>query len=68
VLKIGLFPRAEQAEALVEAVSPHVDGLSTANSITAVVRGAFGGLRRGIGGAAISRNAAAMRWRCSRAS
>ena len=54
VLKIGLFARAEQAEALVEAVSPHVNALSTANSITAVVRGEFGGLRRGIGGAAIS--------------
>jgi len=55
VLKIGLFPHADKAEALVEAVSPHVDGLSSANSITAVVRGEFGGLRRGIGGAAISR-------------
>jgi len=53
-LKIGLFPRAEQAEALIDAVAPHVDALSTANSITAVVRGQFGGLRRGIGGAAIS--------------
>jgi len=53
-LKIGLFRHAEEAEALVEAVSPHVDGLSSANSITAVVRGAFGGLRRGIGGAAIT--------------
>lgn len=53
-LKIGLFPRSEQAEALVEAVGPFVDGLSSANSITAVVRGEFGGLRRGIGGAAIS--------------
>ncbi|MBN8731894.1 MAG: hypothetical protein J0L64_15240 [Acidobacteria bacterium] len=53
-LKIGLFRHGDEAEALVEAVSPHVDGLSSANSITAVVRGAFGGLRRGIGGAAIT--------------
>ncbi|MEP7361794.1 MAG: hypothetical protein ABI972_00945 [Acidobacteriota bacterium] len=54
-LKVGLFPHPEQADALVEAVSPYVDGLSSANSITAVVRGEFGGLRRGIGGAAISK-------------
>lgn len=53
-LKVGLFPNDEQAEALVEAVSPYADGLSSANSITAVVRGEFGGLRRGIGGAAIT--------------
>jgi len=53
-LKIGLFRHRDEAEALVDAVSPHVDGLSSANSITAVVRGAFGGLRRGVGGAAIT--------------
>ena len=58
VLKIGLFQNAEQAEALVGAVSPYADALSSTNSITAAVRGAngqplFGGLRRGIGGAAI---------------
>jgi dihydroorotate dehydrogenase (NAD+) catalytic subunit len=54
-LKIGLFRHPDEAEALVEAVGPHVDGLSSANSITAVVRGEFGGMRRGIGGSAITR-------------
>ncbi|MBM3735612.1 MAG: hypothetical protein FJW39_07480 [Acidobacteria bacterium] len=54
VLKIGLFQNRDQAWALVEAVSPHVDALSTANSITARVEGEFGGLRRGIGGACIT--------------
>ena len=60
VLKIGLFQTPEQAEALVRAVSPYANALSSTNSITATVRGAnggplFGGLRRGIGGAAISK-------------
>ena len=59
VLKIGLFRRAEQADALVRAVSPYADALSSTNSITAAVRAEngerlFGGLRRGIGGAAIT--------------
>jgi len=59
ILKIGLFQDRGQAEALVGAVHPWVDALSTANSITATVRGRsgeplFGGLRRGIGGAAIT--------------
>ena len=60
VLKIGLFQTPEQAEALVCAVSPYADALSSTNSITAAVRGAdgeplFGGRRRGIGGAAIGK-------------
>ena len=60
VLKIGLFQTDEQAEALVRAVSPYANALSSTNSITAAVRGAdgeplFGGLRRGIGGAAIGK-------------
>lgn len=59
-LKIGLFPDTETAEQVVRAVAPHVDALSSANSITAKVRSRdgeplFGGLRRGIGGAAITR-------------
>ena len=59
VLKVGLFQTPEQADGLVRAVSPYADALSSTNSITATVRGAggeplFGGLRRGIGGAAIS--------------
>jgi dihydroorotate dehydrogenase len=51
LLKIGLFPRRAEAAALVEAVSPYADAISATNSITAVVRGEFGGLRRGVGGA-----------------
>lgn len=56
-LKIGLFQRRDQAHALVAAVSPHVDALSSTNSISAKVRSAkgdllFDELRRGIGGAA----------------
>ena len=59
VLKIGYFPDPEQADALVRAVSPHADALSSTNSLTAPVRDRqgqplFGGLRRGIGGAAIT--------------
>jgi dihydroorotate dehydrogenase len=58
-LKVGLFPGPEEAEALVRAVSPYADAVSATNSITALVRGAdgeplFGGLRRGIGGRAIT--------------
>jgi len=54
ILKIGLFQRRYQAEALVRAVSPFVNALSTTNSISAKVRGQFSGLRRGIGGACIT--------------
>lgn len=59
VLKIGLFRNTEQADALVRGVSPYADALSSTNSITAAVRAEngeplFGGLRRGIGGAAIA--------------
>ena len=56
-LKIGLFQHVEQAEAVLRAVSPFAQAVSSTNSITAMVRGQdgaplFGGLRRGIGGAA----------------
>ncbi len=59
-LKVGLFPGAEEAAALVQAVSPHADAISATNSITAKVRDAqgrslFGGLKRGIGGRAITK-------------
>lgn len=59
VLKVGLFRTPEQADALVRAVSAYADALSSTNSITATVRSEngrplFGGLRRGIGGAAIT--------------
>ncbi|MBI3471950.1 MAG: dihydroorotate dehydrogenase [Candidatus Solibacter usitatus] len=59
ILKIGLFQNRPQAEALVQAVAPYATALSTTNSITATVRSPdgqalFGGLRRGIGGAAIA--------------
>ena len=58
-LKVGHFPDPERAAALVRAVSPHAEALSSTNSLTAPVRGAdgeplFGGLRRGIGGRAIT--------------
>jgi dihydroorotate dehydrogenase len=53
-LKIGLFHNEPQAEAVVRAVSPFVTAVASANSITATVNGYFGGLRRGIGGAAIT--------------
>lgn len=57
-LKIGQFFSAEQAEAVLEAVAPHVHAVATANSITARVAGAggeplFDGLARGIGGECI---------------
>ena len=51
-LKIGLFHNQEQAAAVLQAVSPFAQAVSSTNSITAVVRGRFGGLRRGVGGAA----------------
>jgi len=59
VLKIGLFTHPEQADTLIRAVSPHADALSSTNSLTAPIRDTrgellFGGLRRGIGGAAIT--------------
>jgi dihydroorotate dehydrogenase len=58
ILKIGRFPTAEAAEAFVRAVSPHVNALSTVNSLTAAVRDRggeplFGGVKRGIGGECI---------------
>ena len=51
-LKVGLFHNPEQAEAVLRAVNPYAQAVSSTNSITASVRGRFGGLRRGIGGAA----------------
>jgi len=54
VLKIGLFPDPETMEAVVAAASPYATALSSVNSITAFVRDEFGGLRRGVGGAAIT--------------
>lgn len=51
-LKIGLFPNAERAAAVLHAVSPFAQAVCSTNSITGIVRGHFGGLRRGIGGAA----------------
>ncbi|MEZ5399596.1 MAG: hypothetical protein R2729_07985 [Bryobacteraceae bacterium] len=54
LLKVGLYPDRERAAAVVVAVSQRVDAISATNSITAVVRGEFGGLRRGIGGRAIT--------------
>ena len=58
-LKVGLFPGAEEAEALIRAVAPHADAISATNSITAKVRDGedrllFDGLKRGIGGRAIT--------------
>ena len=58
-LKVGLFPDAERADAVIRAVAPYANALAATNSITAHVAGAdgarlFGGLRRGIGGAAIA--------------
>ena len=51
-LKVGLFHHEEQAAAVLRAVNPFAQAVSSTNSITASVRGRFGGLRRGIGGAA----------------
>ena len=58
-LKVGLFPGREEAEALVRAVGPYADAISATNSITAAVQDAdgsvlFDGLKRGIGGKAIT--------------
>lgn len=57
-LKIGLLPDRQAADALIASVSPYADALSATNSITAKVSEGdtplFGGLRRGIGGAAIT--------------
>jgi dihydroorotate dehydrogenase len=54
LLKLGLFPNPESAARLIAAIGPYVDAIAATNSITAVVSGQFGGLRRGIGGAAIT--------------
>ena len=59
ILKIGLFPNRELAQALVEAVDGVANALSSTNSLTARVAGTtgeplFGGLKRGIGGTAIA--------------
>ncbi|MCS7023441.1 MAG: hypothetical protein NZV14_01470 [Bryobacteraceae bacterium] len=58
-LKVGLFRDPEQAAQFIEAVSPYAAVLSATNSITATVsdngQKLFGGLRRGIGGAATTR-------------
>ncbi len=59
VLKIGLFPSPEMAEAFVAAVDGYAAALSSTNSITAVVRSPagelmFAGARRGIGGECIT--------------
>ena len=51
-LKIGLFHNEEQAAAVLNAVSPFAQAVSSTNSIAAAVRARFEGLRRGIGGAA----------------
>ncbi len=53
-LKTGLFGHREQAAAVIAAVAPHANAVSSTNSITARVEGEFGGLRRGIGGACIT--------------
>lgn len=53
-LKVGLFENEEQAAAVLHAVSPFAAAVSTTNSLTATVRGQFGGLKRGIGGASIT--------------
>ena len=57
-LKVGLFHSEEQAARVVAAVSPYAAAISATNSITATVSAngekLFGGLRRGIGGAAIT--------------
>lgn len=58
-LKVGLFPHRERMEEVVAAVAPYATAICATNSITAKVedgRGLlFGGLRRGIGGAAITK-------------
>lgn len=57
-LKIGLFPNRARAGEVIAAVTPHAKAISATNSITAKVsyhgEMLFDGLRRGIGGAAIT--------------
>ena len=57
-LKVGLFHGAEQAKEVIAAVGPYADALCATNSITARVSSngqpLFDGLRRGIGGTAIT--------------
>lgn len=57
-LKVGLFPSRSSMEDVVTAVSPFANAICATNSITAKVADEngllFGGLRRGIGGAAIT--------------
>jgi dihydroorotate dehydrogenase len=58
IVKIGHLRGAEEAEALVEALAPHVDALAMTNSVAATVVGGdgkelFDGQPRGICGAAI---------------
>jgi dihydroorotate dehydrogenase len=58
IIKIGHLRGAEEAEALVEALAPHVDALAMTNSVAATVRDddgtlLFDGAPRGICGAAI---------------
>jgi dihydroorotate dehydrogenase len=54
VLKVGLFPNQALAGAVIDAVAGVADAVSATNSITAKVAGRFDGLKRGIGGAAIT--------------
>jgi dihydroorotate dehydrogenase len=51
-VKIGLFQTEQQAAAVLRALAPFATAVSSTNSITATVRDQFGGLKRGIGGAA----------------
>jgi len=51
-MKIGLFQTEQQAAAVLRALAPLATAVSSTNSITATVRNRFGGLKRGIGGAA----------------
>ncbi|MCI0625233.1 MAG: hypothetical protein L0387_26920 [Acidobacteria bacterium] len=58
VLKVGLFPDREQAEAFVCSVDGHASAVSTTNTISAEIHGPngrpmFGGAQRGIGGSCI---------------
>lgn len=57
-LKVGLFPGRASMQNVVVAVSPFANAICATNSITAKVAGKegllFDGLRRGIGGAAIT--------------
>lgn len=53
ILKIGQFDDEAQAEAALESAAGQATAVSTTNSLTARVDGQFGGLTRGVGGAAI---------------